>query len=107
MDPNRFTFDQLWFKGLNGKTVQSRGTIQKHRMTSGDFVENVPYLGCLAFDHLLRTAYCVHVAEIFQPANNERLEKNQSHFLRQTALIQLELGADDNNRSARIIDAFT
>src|SRR5262245_32984202 len=89
MNPNGFTLDQLWFKRLNRKTVQSRSTIQEHRMTSGYFIKNVPDLGSLAFDHLFRTAYRMHVAEIFEPTNNEWLEKNQRHLLWQTALIQL------------------
>src|SRR5215831_2730778 len=84
-----FTLDQLWFKRLNRKTVQSRSTVQEHRMTSGYFIKNVPDLGSLAFDHLFRAAYRMHVAEIFEPSNDEWLEKNQRHLLRQAALIQL------------------
>src|SRR6266513_2671166 len=75
-------------------------------MSAGDFLENVPNLRRLALDHFLRAAHGVDVAEIFQPANDERLEQNERHLLRQTALMQFEFGADDNDRSARIIDAF-
>src|SRR6516164_193325 len=89
MNPNGFTLDQLWFKRLNRKTVQSRSTIQEHRMTPGYFIKNVPDLWSLAFDHLFRAAYRMHIAEIFEPSNDEWLEKNQRHLLRQAALIQL------------------
>ena len=63
-------------------------------------VKNIPYLGGLALDHLLRAAHCVHVSQVFQSANDEWLEKNQRHLLRQPTLIQLELGTNDNYRTA-------
>ena len=106
VNANGFTLDQLRFKRLNRETVQSRSTIQEDRMAPGYFVKNVPDLGSLALNHLFRAAYRVDVAEIFQPTNDERLEKNQCHLLRQPALIQLELRTDDNHRAARVIDAF-
>src|SRR6476620_5464110 len=77
VNPNGFTLDQLWFKRLNRKTVQSRSTVQEHRMAPGYFVKNVPDLGSLSLNHLFRTAHRVDVAEIFQTTNDERLEKNQ------------------------------
>src|SRR5215469_1341948 len=88
VNTNRFTLDQLRFKRLNREAVQSRSTIQEHGMPPGYFVENVPDLGSLALDHLFRAAYRVDVPEIFQPTNDEWLEKNQCHLLRQPALIQ-------------------
>ena len=106
VNANGFTLYQLRFKSLNRETVQSRSTIQEHRMAPGDLVENVPHFGRLAFNHLFRAAYRVDVPEIFQPTNDERLEKNQCHLLRQPALIELELRTDDNHRAARVIDAF-
>src|ERR1051325_5393389 len=89
MNPNGFTLDQLWFECLDRKAVQSRRTIQEHRMSSRYFVENIPYFGCLTLDHLLRTAHRVDVPKIFQSTNDERFEKNQCHLLRKTALVQL------------------
>src|SRR6476620_10356364 len=107
VNANGFTLDQLRFKRLNRETVQSRSTIQEHGMAPGYFVKNVPDLGSLSLNHLFRAAYRVDVPEIFQPTNDERLEKNQRHLLRQPALIQLEFRTDDNHRAARVIDAFT
>src|SRR5437763_14200537 len=83
VNANGFTLDQLRFKSLNRETVQSRRTIQEDRMAPGYFVKNVPDLGRLALNHLFRAAYRVDVPEIFQPTNDERLEKNQRHLLRQ------------------------
>src|SRR4030095_1876609 len=51
VNANRFALDQLRFKRLNRKTVQSRSTIQEHRMAPGYFIKNVPHFGRLAFNH--------------------------------------------------------
>src|SRR5262249_36289428 len=97
VNANCFTLDQLRFERLNREAVQSRSPIQEHRMSPGYFVKNVPHFGRLAFDHLFRTTHRVDIPEILKPADDERLEKNQCHFLRQPALIQLELRTDDNH----------
>src|SRR5438552_10557077 len=76
-------------------------------MTLGNFVKNVPDLWRLALNHLFRTAHRVHIAKVFQPADDEWLEKHKRHLLWQTALMQLQLRADDDNRATRVIDAFT
>ena len=75
-------------------------------MTFGHFIEDVPDLGRLPLDHLFRAADGVHIAEVFQPADNERLEKNQRHLLRQTALMKFQFGTDNNNGAARVIDTL-
>src|SRR5205085_10939121 len=106
MNPDRFAFDEERFESLDGKTVQSRRAVQQYRVALRDFFENVPDLRRLALDHLFRAAHGVHVAEIFQPANDERLEQNQRHLFRQTALIQFQLRPDDYDGTARIIDAL-
>src|SRR5438067_2543470 len=106
MNANRFALDQLRFKRLNGESVQCRRAIEQHWMTLGHFIENIPDLRRLAFDHLLRTPHCVDVPEIFQPPNDERFEKHERHLLWQTALMQFQLWADDDNGAARVIDTF-
>ena len=82
VNANGFAFDQLRFKSLNGQSMQSGRAIEQHRVTFGHFIENVPYLGRLTLDHLFRAAHGVHVAQIFQPPDNKRLEKHQRHLLR-------------------------
>src|SRR5215471_9944533 len=76
VNANGFTLDQLRFKRLDRETVQSRSTIQEHRMAPSYFVKNVPHFRSLPFDHLLRAAYCVDVPKILQPTNDEWLEKH-------------------------------
>src|SRR6185312_3478308 len=60
----------------------------------------------LALNHFLGRAHGVHIAEFLEPADDEGLEQNERHFLRQTALMQLEFGTDDDDRTAGVIDAF-
>src|SRR6516165_8915518 len=106
VDPDRLSLDEHRFKSLDREPVQGRSTIQQNGMTLRDFVQDIPDLWCLAFDHLLGAAYRVDVTKLLQSSNDERLEQNKSHFLRQPALVELELRTDDDNGAARIVHAF-
>ena len=44
--------------------------------------------------------------EVDQALDHERLEELERHLLGQTALVQLELRADDDDRTARVVDAL-
>ena len=68
--------------------MQRGRAVEQHRMPARDFIENVPNLRRLAFDHLFRAAHRVHVTEVFQSPNDERFEQNERHFFWQTALMQ-------------------
>src|SRR5271155_5600803 len=46
------------------------------------------------------------MAELFQAADDERLEQDERHFLRQTALVELEFRPDDDDGTTRVIDAL-
>ena len=46
------------------------------------------------------------VALLFELVVDERLEQLERHDLRQAALVQLELRADDDDRAARVVDAL-
>ena len=45
-------------------------------------------------------------AALFELVVDERLEQLERHLLRQAALVQLELGTDDDDRTARVVDAL-
>ena len=97
VNPDRFAFDQLWLEGLDRQSMQRRRAVEQHRMSAGDFIKYVPDFRCLALDHFLRAAHGVHVAEVFQSPNDERLEQNERHFLGQTALMKFEFGPDNDH----------
>src|SRR6266404_1871210 len=106
MNADRFAFDQLWLESLDRQSMQGRRAVQEHGMSACDFIQNVPYLWRLPLDHFLGAAHGVHVAEIFEPANDERLEENERHLLGQTALMKFQLWTDDNDGTPGIIDAL-
>jgi len=106
MNSNRFPLNEHRFESLDRKTMQSRRTVQQHRMTSRNLFQNIPDLRRLALDHFLRAPDRVDVAHVFEPANDEWLEKNKRHLLRQPALMKFQFRSDDDDGSARIIDAL-
>src|SRR5439155_7681883 len=98
---------QNGLESLNTKSVKSRCTVQKNRVLANDFFENVPNDRFLAFDHFAGLFDGCGVGVLFQLVVNERLKQFQRHLLRQTALMKLELRADNDNRASRIIDTFS
>jgi hypothetical protein len=99
-------FHEHRLEALHAETVQRRSAVQQHRVVLDDLFENVPDLGLLLLDELLGALDRLNVAAVFELADDERLEQLQRHVLRQTALVQLQLGADDDHRAARVIDAL-
>ena len=87
--------------------MQGRRAIEQHRMTLSDFLENVPNFRRLALDHFFRAAHRMDITEILETTNNEWLEQNERHFLRQTALVKFQFGTNDNNGSAGVIDTLS
>ena len=68
--------------------------------------EHVPHLRAGALDHALGRLDVLRVLEVDEPLHHERLEQLERHLLGQTALLQLELRADDDDRTARVVDAL-
>ena len=79
--------------------MQGRCAIEQYRVTFRYLIQNVPNFRRLAFDHLFRAAHGMNITKIFEPADDERLEKNERHLLWQTALMKFQLGPDDNYRA--------
>ena len=100
MNSNRFTLNQEGLERLDGKTMQCGRAIQQDRMPSRDLFQNIPDLRRLTLDHFLRTANRVDITQVLEPANDERLEKNESHFLGQSALVKFQFRPDHDDRPA-------
>ena len=71
-----------------------------------DFLEEVPDLGTFLFVPFAGDLDARDEPFLFQLVENERLEELEGHLLGQAALVELELGADDDDRPARVIDAL-
>src|ERR1051325_709776 len=106
MNPDRFSFNQQRLESLNRETMKRRRAIQQHRMTSSDFLENIPNFRRLPFNHLFRTANSMDIPEVLQSPNDKWFEKNERHFLWQTTLMELQLRSDHDDRTTRVIDAL-
>src|SRR5262249_36772244 len=102
-----FAFDELRLERLHRQTVQRRRAVQENRMALGHFFEDVPNFLRLAFDHLLSRTNGMDVTQFFQAANDKRLKQHESHFLGQTALIELKFGSDNDNGASRVVNALT
>ncbi len=101
-----FAFDQNRLKGLNGEAVERGGAVEEDGVPFGDFIEDVPNHGLLFFDEFFGGTHGVHVAHFLEAADDEGLEKDKGHFFGEAALVEFELGADDDDGAAGIIHAF-
>src|SRR5207237_6612019 len=106
MDADRLALDQHRLERLDAEPMERRRTVQKNGMLADDFLEHVPHFGPLQFDHLLRLLDGLDKSALFELVVDERLEELERHLLRQAALVQLELGSDDDDRAAGVVDAF-
>ena len=106
MELNGLALDQHRLEGLNAEAMQRRGAIEQHRMLADHLIEDIPNLRLLLLDELLRLLHRGGVALGVEPRIDERLEQLERHLLRQPALMQLELGADHDDRAAGIVDAL-
>ena len=99
--------DQLGLEGLNTQTVQRRGAVHQHGVALDDVFEDAPDDGILAVDDLLGGLHRLDDAALDQLADHERLVQFGGHVLRNTHLVHLQLGADDDDRTGRVVDTLT
>ena len=99
-------FHQHHLKGLDAQAVQGRGAVEQHRMVCGHLFQGVPHLGGAALNHALRHLYRGGMAVIDERAHDERLEELERHTFGQAALVQPQVGPDDDNGAAGIVDAL-
>ena len=107
MQLNSAAFGKDGLEGLNAQSVQGRCTVQQYRMLFNNILEDIPYLG---FSALYLTFSALNIGS--DPASdlalhNEGLEQLQSHFLRQTALMHLQLRAYYDYGTTGIVDTLT
>ena len=91
------TFYQYRFEGLDTKTMQCRCTVQHNRMFFDNIFQYIPNFCLKTFYHLLGRLNVVCNASGYEFFHDERLEQLDSHFLRQTALIQFKFRTNDDN----------
>src|SRR5690606_29882562 len=58
-------------------------------------------------DHTLGALNVLRVAEVDEALDHKRLEQLECHLLGQTTLVELELRADDDDRTTGVVDALS
>ena len=103
----RVAFNEYRPECLNGLAVQRGRAVQKHVLVFYRLFKNGPHFGSLVFDKSPRAADVVRELSREKPLNDERAEEFEYHVLRQSAFVEREVGADHDDRAARVVDAFT
>src|SRR5690606_7249109 len=98
--------DQLGLEGLDAETVQRGCAVEQHGALADDLLEHVPHLRARTLHHALGALDVLRVAEVDEALDDERLEQLERHLLRKATLVQLELRAHDDDRTARVVDAL-
>ena len=106
MQLDRLAFDQHRLERLDAEPMQGRRAVEHDRVLADHLVEDVPDFGLLLLDQLLGLLDGRRQALGVEARIDERLEQFERHLLRQAALMQLELGADHDHRTAGIVDAL-
>src|SRR5579863_4747595 len=75
-------------------------------MLADHFLEDVPHNGILLFHHFLGLLDGGAVPAGFQAVIDERLEKLERHLLWETALVELQLRANYDDRTAGVVHAL-
>ena len=107
MELDRTTLNEYRRERLDTKSVQRRRTVEQYGVILDNALEGVPDLILCALYHLLSLLDVLRGALLNEVVEHERLEQLESHLLRETALIHLQLRANDDNGTSGVVDALT
>ena len=100
-------FRQDRLKSLDTKPMQSRCTVQKHRMFFDYIFQNIPNSSSSTFYHAFCTFDISSLTAVNQAFHDKRLKQFQRHFFRQTTLMHFQFRPYYNNRTTGIVNTFT
>ena len=106
VDLDRLALDEQRLERLDAQAVERRRAVEQHRVLVDDLLEHVPDLADHRVDHLLGRLDVLRGLALDEPGHDERLEELERHDLRQTALVQLQVGAGDDHGTTRVVDAL-
>src|SRR6478672_1578189 len=107
MNLDGFPLDKNRLERLNAKSMKRWRPVQQDRVIFDDVFQNVPNDGILSLHHFLCGFHRGAVAALLEPVVDKGLEELERHFLRQSALMKLQLGSDDDDRSSGIVHALS
>ena len=103
---DRLAFDEYRLERLNAEAVQRGSAVEHDRVIFDDLFEDVPNHGILLLDEFLGLLDGGAMAALLEPVIDERLEELERHLLGKTALMELEVRADDDDGTARVVHAL-
>ena len=107
MKLDSLTFNEYGFKCLDTKAVKCGSTVEHYGVVFDYNLKSIPYtffltVNCLSCSFDMCSFTCFN-----KSLHYEGLEEFKCHFLRKTALINLETGAYNDNRTAGIVNTLT
>src|SRR5699024_7088754 len=87
--------------------VQRRRTIEHNGMPVNDVLQNFPYHLIAAVDDFFSRFNRLHIAALDEAPDNEGLVQLNGHLFRQATLMELQLRAYNNHRTAGIVNTLT
>ena len=106
MNLDGLAFHQHRLKSLNAEAMKRGSAVEQNRVVLDDLFKDVPHYRLLHLYHFFGLLDGGALAGLLKAVIDERLEELERHLLGQAALVQLELGADHDNRPAGVVDAF-
>jgi len=103
---DRLALDQFGHERLDAQAVQRRRAVEQDGPPLDDLFQHFPDLGRLALHEALGPLDVAGVAVLDELADDERPEQLQRHRLRQATFAHLQLRADDDYRTAGVVDAL-
>src|SRR5713101_10102605 len=100
MDLDGLAFDEYRLKRLDTQAVQRGSAVQHDRMVLDDLFKDVPNHRVLLLHQFLGLLDGGAMAALLEAVINERLEQLERHLLGKTALVQLQLGTDHDDRTS-------
>ena len=104
---DRAAFHQHRLERLDAQTVQRRRTVQHDRMVFDNDFQRIPHLGADTLHHFAGGFDVAGGTGFHQTLHHKRFEQLQRHLFGQTALVHLQLGTDNDNRTTGVVNALT
>ena len=106
MQLDRTAFYQNRLESFDTQTMQGRRTVQQNRMSLDDGFQRIPNLRLATLYHLLCGLDIGSLSGLYQTLHNKRLKQLDCHFLRQTALINLQVRTYDDYGTTGVVNTL-
>ena len=106
VDADGVALDEDGLEGLDTHAVERGCTVEQDGVLVDDLFEDVPDFCVAALEHALGGFDGVGEAVVLELADDEGLVELECDLLGQAALVELELGADDDDGARGVVDAL-